>query len=102
MLECCSLHFNQKIANCIVQLSNSGLKMPEKLLESCIFLVVLTSATNFLNFNVLIKKDEQQHVFATQLKLNMLETRKSKNWKFYINTVKNGFSQESSRDQFKM
>ena len=27
--------------------------------------------------------------FLTQIKLNMSQTRKSKNWKFYINTVKN-------------
>ena len=27
--------------------------------------------------------------FPTQLKLNMSEMKKSKNWKFYINTVKN-------------
>ena len=54
--------------------------MTEKLLESCIFLAMLTSATNLLNFNVLIKKDDQQDVFHfTQLKLNMSETRKGKN-----------------------
>ena len=64
--------------------------MPEKLLESCISWAMLTSATNLLNFNVLIKKDDQQDVFLfTQLKLNMSERRKSKNWKSYINTVKN-------------
>ena len=54
--------------------------MPEQLLESCISLAMLTSATNLLNFNVLIKKDDQQDVFLfTQLKLNMSETRKNKN-----------------------
>ena len=39
------------------------------------------SATYLLNFSVLIKKDDhdQQHVFFTQLELNMSETRKSKN-----------------------
>ena len=50
---------------------------------------MLSSATNLLNFNVLIKKGDQQHVFSTQLKLNMSEMKESKNWKFYINTVKN-------------
>ena len=51
---------------------------------------MLSSATNLLNFNVLIKKGHQQHVFSTQLKLNMSEMeKKGKNWKFYINTVKN-------------
>ena len=51
----------------------------------------MSSETNLLNFNVLIKKGDQQHVFfSTQLKLNMSEMKKkSKNWKFYINTVKN-------------
>ena len=28
-------------------------------------------------------------MFFIHLKLNMSETRKSKNWKFYVNTVKN-------------
>ena len=50
---------------------------------------MLSSATNLLNFNVLIKKGDQQHVFSIQLKLNMSEIKKSKNWKFYINTLKN-------------
>ena len=26
MLECCSLYFHQKIANCVIKLSNSGLQ----------------------------------------------------------------------------
>ena len=33
MLECCSLHFNQKIANCIIQLSNFGLKKAIKIIR---------------------------------------------------------------------
>ena len=39
----------------------------------------------------MIKKGDQQHVFSTQLKLNMSEMKESKNWKFYIiiYTVKN-------------
>ena len=60
----------------IIQLLNSGLKMPEKLLESCIFLAMLSSTTNLLNVNVLIKKGDQQHVFSIQLKLNMSEMKK--------------------------
>ena len=56
--------------------------MPEKLLESCIPWAMLSSATNLLNFNVLIKKCGQQHVFSTQLKLNMSEMKKSKKWKY--------------------
>ena len=64
--------------------------MPERLLESCIPWAMLTSATNLLNFNVVIKKDDQQDVFFHSIvKLNVSETRKSKNWKSYMNTVKN-------------
>ena len=37
---------------------------------------MLSAATNLLNFNVLIKKGHQQHVFSTQLKLNMSEMKK--------------------------
>ena len=37
---------------------------------------MLSLATNLLNFNVLIKKCGQQHVFPTQLKLNMSEMKK--------------------------
>ena len=54
--------------------------MPEKLLESYFSLAMLASATNLLNFKKMIKKYDQQNVFLfTQLKLNMSETRKSKN-----------------------
>ena len=37
MLECCSLHFNKKIANCIIQLSNSGLKKARKIIRILYF-----------------------------------------------------------------
>ena len=51
--------------------------MAEKVLESCISSAMLMSATNILNFNVSIKKDDQQDDFlCTQLKLNMSETKK--------------------------
>ena len=81
MLECYSSPFNQKIANCIIQLLNSGLKNARKIIKILYFLSNAdTSATNLLNFNVLMKKDDQQDIFLfTQLELNMSEVRKSKN-----------------------
>ena len=61
---------------------------------------MLASATNLLNFNVLIKKDDQQDVFLfTQLKLNMSETRKKLKLKIlYKDSEKcvNSFPQPSS------
>ena len=50
--------------------------MPEKLLESGISSALLTSATNLLNFNVLMKKNDQQDVF-----LHSIETKYVKNEK---------------------
>ena len=77
MLECYSSLFNQKIANCIIQLLNSGLKNARKSIRILYFLSNADVSNNLLNFNVLIKKDDQQDVFLfTQLKLNMSETRK--------------------------
>ena len=50
--------------------------MPEKLLESCIFLAMLTSATNLLNFNVLIKEGDQQGVFLHSIKTKYVRNEK--------------------------
>ena len=51
---------------------------------------MLSSATNLLNFNVLIKKGDQQHVFFHSIETKYVRNeKKSKNWKFYINTMKN-------------
>ena len=33
VLGCCSLYFRQKIANCVIKLSNFGLQKPVKLLN---------------------------------------------------------------------
>ena len=33
MLECCSLHFRQKIANYVIRLSNSGLQIASKIIK---------------------------------------------------------------------
>ena len=49
--------------------------MPEKLLEPCISWAMLSSATNLLNSNVLIKVTNSMF-FSTQLKLNMSEMNK--------------------------
>ena len=57
MLECCSLYFYQKIANCVIKLSNFGLqKSLVKLLKLRISRAVLMSAINLPNFIVLIKR----------------------------------------------
>ena len=73
-------HLIKKIANCIIQLLNSGLKNARKIIRILFFLSNADVSNKFAKFNVLIKKDDQQDVFLfTQLKLNMLETRKSKN-----------------------
>ena len=79
MLECYSSPFNQKIANCIIQLLNSGLKNARKIIRILYFLSNADISNKFAKLRVLIKKDDQQDVFLfTQLKLNMSETRKSK------------------------
>ena len=36
MLQCCLIYFHQKIARCVMKLSNSGLDKPLKLSEFCI------------------------------------------------------------------
>ena len=50
MLECCSLHFNQKIAQSLTKLSNSGLQKPLKLSKFRIFSKMLTSSKFFVKF----------------------------------------------------
>ena len=79
MMECCSLHFNQKIAKCVIQLSNSGLKEARKIIRILYFLSNADVSNKFAKFQCFDKKDDKQHVFFIQLKLNMSETRKSKN-----------------------
>ena len=63
MLECCSLHFNQKIAKSVMKLSNSGLQKPLKLSKCRIFSEMLTSAKFFVKFQCFDKKVGKKYVF---------------------------------------
>ena len=56
MLECCSLHFNRKIAKSLKKVSNSGLKKPLKSSKFWIFSEMLTSAIFFVKFQCFHKK----------------------------------------------
>ena len=38
MLECCSLYFHQKKANCVIKLANSGLQKASKIIKILYFL----------------------------------------------------------------
>ena len=90
MLKCYSPQFNQKIANCIIQLLNSGLKNARKIIRILYFLSNADVSNKFAKFQRFGKERWPTGCFFfTQLKLNMSETRKSKNWKSYINTVQN-------------
>ena len=62
MLECCSLYFNQKIANCIIQLSNSRLTKARKIIR-ILFFSTADVSNKFAKFKYFDKKDDQQHVF---------------------------------------
>ena len=61
MLECCSLHFNQKIANCVIQLSNSGLKKARKIIRILYFFSNADVSNKFVKFDCFDKKDDQQY-----------------------------------------
>ena len=64
--------------------------MPENLLESIYFLSNAVIGNKFAKFQCFDKERAPTACFfSTQLKLNISELKKSKNWKFYINTVKN-------------
>ena len=63
MLECCSLHFNQKIANAVMKLSNFGLQKPLKLSDFCIFSKMLRSAECFAKFQCFTKKITKNMLF---------------------------------------
>ena len=63
MLECCSLHFNQKIAKSVMKLSNSGLQKPLKLSKCRIFSETLMSAKFFVKFQCFDKKIGKKYVF---------------------------------------
>ena len=77
MLECFSSPFNQKLANCIIQLLNSGLKKCQNNYENPVFLEQADVSNKFAKFQCFDKKNDQQGVFHfTRLKLNMSEMRK--------------------------
>ena len=66
MLECCSLHGNQKIAKSVMKLPNSGLLIPLKLSKFCLFSELLTSARNFFQFQCFDKKITNRMAFFIQ------------------------------------
>ena len=77
MLECYLSLFNQKIANCIIQLLNSGLKNARKSIRILYFLSNADVSNKLVKLNVSIKKDDQQDDFLfTQVELNMSKTKK--------------------------
>ena len=56
MLECCSLHFNGKIAKSLTKLSNYGLQKPLISSKFRIFSKMLTSSKFFVKFQCFHKK----------------------------------------------
>ena len=56
MLECCSLHFNRKIAKSLKKLSNTGLQKPLKSSKLWIFSEMPTSAKFFVKFHCFHKE----------------------------------------------
>ena len=79
MLKCYSSQFNQKIANCIIQLLNSGLKNARKIIRILYFLSNADVNNKFAKFQCFDKERWPTICFFfTQLELNMSETRKSK------------------------
>ena len=55
ILECCSLYFHQKIANCVMKLSNSGLQKVSKIIKIPYFLSNAVS-NKFAKFQSFDKK----------------------------------------------
>ena len=62
VLECCSLYFHQKIANCVINLSNYGLQKAGKIINIPHFLSNADASNKFAKFIFFIK-DDQQYVF---------------------------------------
>ena len=56
MLECYSSPFNQKIANCIIQLLNSGLKNARKIIRILYFLSNADISNKFAKFQCFDKE----------------------------------------------
>ena len=56
MLECCSLYFHQKIANCVIKLSNSGLQKAGKIIKILYFFSNADVGNEFAKFQCFDKK----------------------------------------------
>ena len=56
MQECCSLYFHQKIANCVIKLSNFGLRKPGKIIKIPYFLSNSDVSNKFAKFQCFDKK----------------------------------------------
>ena len=56
MLECCSLYFHQKITNCVIKLSNSGLQKPSKIIKIMHFLINADVSNKFSKFQCFDKR----------------------------------------------
>ena len=61
-----SLYFHQKIANCVIKLSNSGFQKAGKIIKIPYFLSNANASNKFAKFQCFNKKDDQQYVFFTQ------------------------------------
>ena len=56
MLECCSLFFHKKIANCVIKLSNSGFQKAGKIVKIPYFLSNADVSNKFAKFQCLYTK----------------------------------------------
>ena len=56
VLECCSLYFHQKIPNCVIKLSNSGLQKAGKIIQIPYFLSNADVSNKFAKFQCFEKK----------------------------------------------
>ena len=73
-----------------MKLLNSGLKNAWKIIRILYFLSNAVIGNKFAKFQCFDKERwPTACFFSTQLKLNVRNEKKSKNWKFYIKTVKN-------------
>ena len=56
MLECCSLYFHQKIANCVIKRSNSGLQKASKIIKIPYLLSNADVSNKFAKFQCFDKR----------------------------------------------
>ena len=78
MLECCSLHFNKKIAESFMKKSISGLQKPLKLLKFFIFSKMLTLEKFFVQFQSFNKKIAQSMFLPLKTPIKNINGRKQK------------------------